>query len=146
MSTVFPSEFAKNIAIGVDLYPPTSVMAIKDKDERNFEIAKMVMLKEFQQMSVYGSFNDALIVYDSVVLGEEQITALKTIHKSTAPWARGLVAEKMLASISSSKKDSAMNAKVLIESLDGTLTESDVELIDRIMGNGNNSNKQNKEK
>ncbi len=135
---VFPSEFAKNMAIKVGLYPPESVMKIKDKNERNNWIKRMVQLKEFQQLSMYGSFEDALVVYIGELLDEPKLDVLRVIHKNTAPWARGIIAENLLDATNASfdSKAATDSAKVLLESLDNNLTEADLELINKILKKG----------
>ena len=132
VTMVFPSEFAKRLARSVKLHP-IDLALIRDKEKKANAVDEMFRMKEFQQMSLYNSFEESMIIYLGIKLTKEQTAMLKIIHKSTGPWAKGFIAENLLGTMGLDSKATTENSKVLLDSLDGGLTEADMAFINGIM-------------
>lgn len=122
ITTNYPTVFAKKLARKVGLYTEKGNLinriAISDyvKDELDLHNT----LAEFQQMAVASKFEDCLITYHGENLSEEQIAALKVIHKSTVPWLLGHVVGQLTEKLrDSSDKGFVDAAECILENLVG---------------------------
>ena len=86
----FPDAIAQRIARKVGLFPVESMFRMERECPRSEKFKKALLdldaLTDFQKLSLYSDFETAMISYYGVTLSDEQIDALKMIHKSTRAW------------------------------------------------------------
>jgi len=61
------------------------------------------MLRDFQDLSISGTLEEALIAYEGEYLTEAQIEALGKIHESTNNWMKGELADTILTHLKETK-------------------------------------------
>ncbi len=116
----FPTGFARALAKGVHLYPDENLWDIEDdrlKQQAEDEIRR---LREFQQLAMFASYEDSIYAYvDKDDLLEDQEKVLKIIHKTTSLWAKGHIADTLLAKITITQDSKIMTqaATLLLENL-----------------------------
>ncbi len=104
----FPTEFAKQIAITVELHPETDLWDMEDLAEKKLAELYIQKLKEFQQLALYCEIDEAMVAYTGIGINAEQKVALMLIAKSTQSWALGHVADTLLAKISTTENEKIM--------------------------------------
>lgn len=119
MTEIFPTDFAKMILQEAELYPSEDLYKIKDLEERARLQRQIALLKEFQQMSMYGKFENCLKIYHKSKLEETQISALQLVYDLTADWSKGYISERLLARLSWDKA-AAQLASVLFDNMGGS--------------------------
>lgn len=114
-----PTAFARQIAVGVDLLPVDyDLHTVNDYDVDKKRLA------QFQQLSVAGTIDDAMLAYHGIDLKERQITALQLIYKTTKPWLAGHVVGELLSRMESLTTDSKAAkeiAQMVLEIMDPPL-------------------------
>ena len=118
----FPTEFVKKIASTVELHGGADLVYTprKERDTEDFKKAESlyVALQDFQKLAAYNDFENSLIAYTGIELTQDQMTALRVIHKSTGPWMKGHVADKLLTKMNSDDSKVVVNiAAMLLDSL-----------------------------
>ena len=108
-----PTAFARQIAIGVDLLPRDYTLLSVD----DYEVDK-TRLAQFQQLSVAGTFEEAMLAYHGLNLAENKLAALRLIYNTTKPWLLGHVVGEMLTrmeAIGTSSKEAADIAQMIVD-------------------------------
>ena len=112
----FPTNFAMSIARATKII-------IEDDEHGSLGIKIMdqtLRMKHFQQMSVACEFGDCLIAYHGENLTDDQIGALKIIHRSTKPWLLGVVVGSLMDRLNNPKitnKDFALSCATIIDQI-----------------------------
>lgn len=92
----FPTDFAKTILQSCDLYPKVEPYEIADEKEKSFWQNMQFLLREFQSMAVFSSFEDAIHMYSGIMLDDEQKTQLRLVHRLTKEWTKGQIAADLM--------------------------------------------------
>lgn len=132
-ATIFPTAFAKRLAILCNLLFDGEIMRITKVDEREKAMGMMVRLQEFQQLAVYNGYDDCVIVYGGIELTEEQTKQLKIIHKTTVPWAKGRIADTLLSTMGDDPKITSQISKVILDSFSEGLSEGDMKMMEELL-------------
>ena len=80
-----PTDFAILLAEKFGIYPPADPQLSHELIKRETD------LKLFQQMSISGSFEEALLCYYDRDFNDDQLAALKLIYKASFHWLKGEV-------------------------------------------------------
>lgn len=110
-----PTDFAILLAEKFGIYPPADPQLSHELIKRETD------LKLFQQMSISGSFEEALLCYYDRDFNDDQLAALKLIYKASFHWLKGEVIGVLINKIKNPKaanKDFAESVRVLVEQLE----------------------------
>lgn len=113
LSGALPTIFAKRLAIGVDLLEPEA-----NQNNADDWVIDHDKLATFQQLSICGTFEDAMLVYHGIEMDERQLAALQLIYRTTNPWLMGHVTGLLLKSLESklmNGRDKKEIAEILLQ-------------------------------
>ena len=113
----FPTTFATSLLRTVKLYAEGDIYDNKREDAD--EAAELHgRLGEFQKLSLFSSFDAALVAYHDLDLDEDQLAALTLVHSSSKTWALGHVATVLLTRLEEDPKQLSNIADTLLEQLE----------------------------
>ena len=158
----FPTDFAADLAESVGLFsykrlheyeedlhsirplPPDANWADKFVEQAKKSKVQQaeeegMRLREFQQLAVYGSFEEALYAYTNQEITEDQAKVLAKIHESTQTWVKGSVADKAIQMLKKSedpkliKEMSILLLETLGTSSSGPATKDKAQAVRRLV-------------
>ena len=89
----FPTSIAVDFCVMVGLYPKKHTGVISNAKKREEGLKQVRRLKWFQELSMHGDFDDAMVAYHGIKLSKKQKKILKLIHALTGKQARGHLAD-----------------------------------------------------
>jgi len=75
-------------------------------------------LEEFQRFAVLSDLEQSLVAYHGVNLNKDQLGILELVHKHTAPFVKGLVAQELLDTAKQKSRSSLEAAQLLMDTMD----------------------------
>lgn len=120
----YPTEFAKAILRGCDLYPITDIFAIEDAKERELWQTMEFTLREFQSMAVFSDYATCMHMYTGITLDDDQRAALQLVHKLTKDWSKGRITEELMKVMTNDSRTAPAIGALLLSHLHGLPGES----------------------